>query len=91
MRQGRKPGGGYGCHRLRVSREDAIIKMQSLFETANQENSLHRFADKWLDKTVKTVEKSGTVIQVMGYFGIAIAILLLILVMSDLIQQAFFM
>ncbi|KAF0669613.1 hypothetical protein L247_16415, partial [Salmonella enterica subsp. enterica serovar Worthington str. BCH-7253] len=25
--------------------EDAIIKMQSLFETANQENSLHRFAD----------------------------------------------
>ncbi|MEA7931643.1 hypothetical protein ONJ16_25880, partial [Salmonella enterica subsp. enterica serovar Montevideo] len=41
-------------------------------------------------RTVKTVEKSGTVIQVMGYFGIAIAILLLILVMSDLIQQAFF-
>ncbi|MEN3767157.1 hypothetical protein ABC761_23135 [Salmonella sp. ZASA478] len=40
---------------------------------------------------MKTVEKSGTVIQVMGYFGIAIAILLLILVMSDLIQQAFFM
>lgn len=71
--------------------EDAIIKMQSLFETANQENSLHRFAKKWLDKTVKTVEKSGTVIQVMGYFWIAIAILLLILVMSDLIQQAFFM
>lgn len=69
--------------------EDAIIKMQSLFETANQEGSLQRFAGKWLEKTVKAVEKSGTVIQIIGYFGIALVILLLIFVMSDLIQQSF--
>lgn len=71
--------------------EEAIIKMQSLFETANQEDSLHRFARKWLDKTVIAVEKSGTAIQISGYFGIAIVILSLILVMADLLEQAFFL
>ncbi|MEX0446563.1 type II secretion system F family protein [Xenorhabdus sp. SGI246] len=70
--------------------EDAIIKMQSLFETANEEGSLKRFAGKWLDKTVSSVERAGDLLRILGYFGCAGSITLLILIMSDLIQQAFF-
>lgn len=70
--------------------EDAIIKMQSLFETSNSEASLKRFAMKWLDKTVKSVEKTGEVLKLFCYFGCAASICVLILIMSDLIQQAFF-
>jgi len=68
----------------------AIIKMKSLFETSNSEGSLKRFAGKWLDKTVSSVEKTGELLRLIGYFGCAFSITLLILVMSDLIQQAFF-
>ena len=68
----------------------AIIKMKSLFETSNSEGSLKRFAGKWLDKTVSSVEKTGELLRLLGYFGCAGSITLLILVMSDLIQQAFF-
>lgn len=68
----------------------AIIKMKSLFETSNAEGSLKRFAGKWLDKTVSSVEKTGELLRILGYFGCAGSITLLILIMSDLIQQAFF-
>ncbi|EET2714450.1 conjugal transfer protein [Escherichia coli] len=68
----------------------AIIKMKSLFETSNAEGSLKRFAGKWLDKTVSSVEKTGETLKVLGYFGCAGSIVLLLVVMSDLIQQAFF-
>ncbi|WOI84533.1 MULTISPECIES: type II secretion system F family protein [Enterobacteriaceae] len=68
----------------------AIIKMKSLFETSNSEGSLKRFAGKWLEKTVSSVEKTGELIRLLCYFGCAASIGLLILIMSDLIQQAFF-
>ncbi|EGH9360825.1 conjugal transfer protein [Salmonella enterica] len=68
----------------------AIIKMKSLFETSNSEGSLKRFAEKWLEKTVSSVEKTGEVLRILGYFLCAGSIMLLILIMSDLIQQAFF-
>ncbi|EFE5937835.1 conjugal transfer protein [Escherichia coli] len=68
----------------------AIIKMKSLFETSNSEGSLKRFAGKWLEKTVSSVEKTGEALRLLGYFGCVGSISLLILVMSDLIQQAFF-
>lgn len=68
----------------------AIIKMKSLFETSNSEGSLKRFAGNWLNKTVSSVEKTGELLRLLGYFGCAGSITLLILVMSDLIQQAFF-
>ncbi|EAA5548777.1 conjugal transfer protein [Salmonella enterica subsp. enterica] len=68
----------------------AIIKMKSLFETSNAEGSLKRFAGKWLDKTVASVEKTGELLRILGYFGCAGFIGILILIMSDLIQQAFF-
>lgn len=70
--------------------EEAIIKMQSLFETSNTEGSLKRFAEKWLEKTVNAVEKTGETLRILGYFGCAGSVILLILIMSDLIQQAFF-
>ncbi|EIK1335582.1 type II secretion system F family protein [Salmonella enterica] len=69
--------------------EEAIIKMQSLFETSNTEGSLQRFAEKWLSKTVLSVQRSGTVIQIGGYFAVAFTMVLLVVVMSDLIRQAF--
>nr|CDS57023.1 hypothetical protein SYMBAF_190002 [Serratia symbiotica] len=40
--------------------EQAIIKMQSLFETKNSEGSLKRFADTWLEKTVGMSRKPVT-------------------------------
>lgn len=68
----------------------AIIKMKSLFESSNKEGSLKRFAGKWLDKTVAAVETSGEVLKTLGYFACAGSLILLIMIMSDLIQQAFF-
>lgn len=68
----------------------AIIKMKSLFETSNAEGSLKRFAGKWLEKTVTSVENTGEVLRTSGYFGCAVSVGLLILIMSNLIQQAFF-
>lgn len=70
--------------------EEAIIKMQSLFETTNREGSLKRFAEKWLDKTIKGVEATGERIRIISLFASGITISLLIVVMFDLIQRAFF-
>lgn len=70
--------------------EDAIIKMQSLFETSNPAASLHRFAERWLDKTITDVEKTGDRVRIISLFASGIIISLLIVVMFDLIQRAFF-
>lgn len=70
--------------------EEAIIKMQSLFETSNREGSLKRYANKWLEKTINAVETSGEAIRNISVIGCALIIILLIVVMYDLLQQAFF-
>ncbi|MBG6246667.1 conjugal transfer protein (plasmid) [Candidatus Symbiopectobacterium sp. 'North America'] len=70
--------------------EEAIIKMQSLFETSNREGSLKRYANKWLEKTINAVENTGEVIRNISIIGCALIIVLLIVVMYDLLQQAFF-
>ncbi|EQB98968.1 type II secretion system F family protein [Photorhabdus temperata] len=70
--------------------EDAIIKMQSLFETSGSEDSLQRFAEKWLNKTIIGVEKTGDRVRIISLFACGIIISLLIVVMFDLIQRAFF-
>lgn len=70
--------------------EDAIIKMQSLFETSNREGSLKRFADKWLNKTIQGVEKTSERIRISSLLGCGVSISFLIIIMFDLIQRAFF-
>lgn len=70
--------------------EEAIIKMQSLFETSNREGSLKRYANKWLEKTINAVETTGEIIRNVSIIGCALIIVLLIVVMYDLLQQAFF-
>lgn len=69
--------------------EAAIIKLKSLFETSNTDGSLKRFAGKWLDKTISSVEKTGETLKILSYFGCAGTVCLLLFVMSDLIQRAF--
>uniref|UniRef100_A0A1A9VZ18 HTH luxR-type domain-containing protein n=1 Tax=Glossina brevipalpis TaxID=37001 RepID=A0A1A9VZ18_9MUSC len=65
--------------------EEAIIKMQSLFDTANKEGSLKRFGDKWLEKTIcrdvimKTI-KNGVVNITDSSISITIGLFLLSLV-----------
>ncbi|MBP2157390.1 type II secretion system F family protein [Erwinia rhapontici] len=71
--------------------EKAIIKLQSLFETSNSEHSLKRFADKWLEKTVSDVEKTGDRLRNVCLLASGGAISTLILIMSGLLQKAFFM
>lgn len=70
--------------------EEAIIKMQSLFETTNREGSLKRFAEKWLNKTIKGVEITSERIRIISLLACGFAISFLIVVMFDLIQRAFF-
>ncbi|WP_226020158.1 type II secretion system F family protein [Serratia symbiotica] len=70
--------------------EQAIIKMQSLFETKNSEGSLKRFADTWLEKTVGDVEKTGDRMRIGSLLGCGVLVAALMLIMFGLIQQAFF-
>ncbi|CAH0297544.1 conjugal transfer protein [bacteria symbiont BFo1 of Frankliniella occidentalis] len=70
--------------------EEAIIKMQSLFETNNSNGSLKRFAEKWLDKTIKGVEQTSERLRIVSILGCGVFICVLIVVMFDLIQRAFF-
>jgi type II secretory pathway component PulF len=70
--------------------EEAIIKMQSLFETTNREGSLKRFAEKWLDKTIKGVEQTSERMRIASMLGCGVGISFLIIIMFDLIQRAFF-
>lgn len=70
--------------------EEAIIKMQSLFETNNSSESLKRFAEKWLDKTIKGVEQTSEKLKIVSIIGCGVIISILIVVMFDLIQRAFF-
>lgn len=70
--------------------EDAIVKMQSLFETSKPGASLSRFASRWLDKTITDVEKTGDRVRIVSLFSCGVVISLLIIIMFDLIQRAFF-
>lgn len=70
--------------------EDAIIKMQSLFETNNSSGSLKIFAEKWLDKTINGVEQTSERLKIVSILGCGVIISVLIVVMFDLIQRAFF-
>lgn len=68
---------------------EAIIKMQSLFETRNKEGSLKRFGDKWLDKTIEGVEKTGDKIKLISMLGSGLGLCAIIAIMFDLIRKAF--
>ncbi|MEA9446229.1 type II secretion system F family protein [Candidatus Fukatsuia symbiotica] len=68
--------------------EDAIIKMQSLFETTNQEGSLERFGDRLLEKTLLNVERQGNVIKVVSMFSGAAATVGIVGIMYSLIEIA---
>lgn len=69
--------------------ENAIIKMQTLFETNNFEESLNRFAKKWLEKTISDVEQLGQRLHILGLFFSAGTIIFLLLVMFPLLQRTF--
>ncbi|MFT4464720.1 MAG: conjugal transfer protein [Sodalis sp. (in: enterobacteria)] len=69
--------------------EEAIIKMQSLFDTANKEGSLKQFGDKWLEKTICSVEKTGERIKFFCMFATGIGLCAIIAIMYDLIQREF--
>jgi len=68
----------------------AIIKLQSLFETKNSEGSLKRFADTWLESTVKSVEQTGERMRIASMLLCGVVVASLMLIMFSLIQKAFF-
>ena len=68
--------------------ENAIIKMQSLFETANKEGSLARFADRQLQTTLLNVERKGNFIKLVSMFSGAAATVCIVGIMYNLIQIA---
>lgn len=70
--------------------ENAIIKMQTLFETNSYKESLNRFAKKWLEKTISDVERLGSRLHITGLFFSTGTIILLLLVMFPLLASAFF-
>ncbi|AVX40722.1 type II secretion system F family protein [Yersinia massiliensis] len=69
--------------------EDAIIKMQSLFETANKEGSLERFGERQLENTISRVERKTAVIKVASMIFGAGCTVGIFFVMYSLIQQVF--
>lgn len=69
--------------------EEAIIKMQSLFETKNKEGSLKRFGEKWLQKTIKSVEKTGENMKMVCIIGSGVGLCSIVGIMYTLIQKAF--
>ncbi|PUW01533.1 type II secretion system F family protein [Cronobacter sakazakii] len=70
--------------------ERAIVKLQSLFETQNSEGSLKRFADTWLERTVKNVEQTGERMRIASMLLCGFIVSSLMLIMFSLIQKAFF-
>lgn len=68
----------------------AIVKLQSLFETRNSEGSLKRFAATWLERTVKSVERTGDRLRIVSLLLCAVLVASLMLIMFSLIQKAFF-
>ncbi|TNV16094.1 hypothetical protein FH968_19830 [Buttiauxella sp. B2] len=70
--------------------EEAIIKMQSLFETRNKEGSLERFGHKWLEKTISNIETIGGRLKYFSMFFLAFSICAIVIILSGLIQKAFF-
>lgn len=69
--------------------EEAIIKMQSIFETSNQEGSLERFGQRWLEKTLIQVERQGHVIKLVSMFGGAVSTVGIVGIMYSLMEIAF--
>lgn len=65
---------------------DAIIKMQSLFDTKNGMKSMERFSTEWLNKTVVSLEKLSTTVRVVSMFFCGGSIMFLVTVMSSLLQ-----
>jgi len=70
--------------------ERAIVKLQSLFETRNSEGSLKRFADTWLENTVRSVERTGDRMRIVSLLLCGVLVASLMLIMFSLIQKAFF-
>lgn len=70
--------------------ERAIVKLQSLFETKNSEGSLKRFADTWLENTVRSVERTGDRMRIVSLLLCGVLVASLMLIMFSLIQKAFF-
>ena len=68
----------------------AIVKLQSLFETRNSEGSLKRFAATWLERTVKSVERTGDRLRIVSLLLCGVLVASLMLIMFSLIQKAFF-
>ena len=68
----------------------AIIKLQSLFETKNSEDSLQRFAATWLERTVSSVEQTGDRMRIASMLITGVMICSLMVIMFSLIQKAFF-
>lgn len=70
--------------------ENAIIKMQTLFETNSYKESLNRFAKKWLEKTISDVERLGNRLHITCLFISTGIIILLLLIMFPLLAHTFF-
>jgi len=70
--------------------ERAIVKLQSLFETKNSEGSLKRFADTWLENTIRSVERTGDRMRIVSLLLCGVLVASLMLIMFSLIQKAFF-
>ncbi|ENG4975177.1 type II secretion system F family protein [Escherichia coli] len=66
---------------------DAIIKMQSLFDTKNGIKSMERFSDEWMKKTVLSLEHLSTIVRVGSMFACGGSIMFLVSVMSNLLQN----
>jgi type II secretory pathway component PulF len=67
--------------------EQAIIKMQSLFDTKNGTRSMDRFAVEWLNKTVTSLEALSGTVRLMSMFFCGGSVMYLVSVMADLIQN----
>lgn len=69
--------------------EAAIIKMQSLFETANREGSLEKFGERELENTLTGVERKAAAIKVFSMVAGAGSTVGIFAIMYSLIQVAF--
>lgn len=66
---------------------EAIIKMQSLFDTKNGIKSMERFSDEWMKKTVSSLEQLSLVVRVGSMFTCGASIIYIVTVMSSLLQN----
>lgn len=66
---------------------DAIVKMQSLFDTKNGIKSMERFSDEWMRKTVLSLEQLSTVVRIGCMFVCGASIMFLVSIMANLLQN----